>query len=88
MVATRKETTTRTMEAYDALAGEMRGGYEEHFAKHTRTEADYFLRRLKQGDKILDLGCGGGPAARCFLDQGTRPVCGDLSKEMLLACQR
>jgi SAM-dependent methyltransferase len=78
----------RTMEAYDALAGELAGGYDHHFESYARMEAEHFLTKLSKGCRILDIGCGVGSASRYFAEQGYQPVSADLSAEMVKECQR
>ncbi len=76
------------MEAYDALASELAEGYDHHFETSACLEADYFLTRLNQGGRILDLGCGVGSASRYFAGQGCQTVSADLSQAMLMECRR
>ena len=78
----------RTMEAYDALAGELAEGYDHHFETFARWEAEHFLANLSKGCRILDIGCGVGSASRYFAAQGCQQVSADLSEEMLKECQR
>jgi SAM-dependent methyltransferase len=78
----------RTMEAYDALAGELAEGYDHHFETYARLEADHFLAKLSKGCRILDLGCGVGSASMYFAERGYIPISADLSEEMLKECQR
>src|SRR5689334_16720094 len=76
------------MEAYDALVGELREGYDHHFESYARLEADHFLLRLRPGCRILDLGCGVRTASRYFAERGYTCVSADLSAEMLRECRR
>lgn len=82
------EYKRHTMEAYDALVDELAEGYDHHFETYARLEADHFLAKLRQGGRILDIGCGVGAASRYFAAQGYTPVSADLSAAMLRECQR
>ncbi len=65
--------------------------YEKNHDAFVRTTADIafsdipdrFLRYLKQGDLILDLGCGSGRDSRYFLNKGFRVEAADGSAEMV-----
>jgi SAM-dependent methyltransferase len=79
---------TRTMHAYDVLAGDLVEGFENYFESIARVEANHFLALLGQCSIILDLGCGGGQTSSYFASQGHTVVSSDLSREMLAACRR
>jgi SAM-dependent methyltransferase len=77
-----------TISGYDAVANTLAQAFDSHFANWAHEEAAYFLTMLQPKDRILDLGCGGGPASRYFSSHGYHVVSGDLSTSMLHECQR
>lgn len=68
--------------------------YAEFYEKRTKTFADkfidydinLFLKKLP-GKKILDLGSGPGRDSLIFQKRGFKPLCLDISKEMLKLCR-
>jgi SAM-dependent methyltransferase len=78
----------QTMRAYDRLAAKLSPEFDLFFGRHAHTEAAFFLSGIDRSGRILDLGCGGGPASTYFVAQGYATISADLSDGMLRQCQR
>jgi 2-polyprenyl-3-methyl-5-hydroxy-6-metoxy-1,4-benzoquinol methylase len=77
----------RTMRAYNLLADELASSFDDFFERYAHKEAARFLLGLGRDGRILDLGCGGGPASLYFCRQGYRTISADLSAGMLAQCR-
>ena len=61
---------TETIKVYDGFASELSKGYESSFQGRTKEKADRFLREIKPGSKILDVGCANGLHVDYFKKKG------------------
>ena len=70
------------MKTYDALAVdyEARGTVT---ASQTEKSIDWFMKYLRDGDKVLDVGCGVGGAAQIMWGRGLDVTAVDISAKML-----
>jgi SAM-dependent methyltransferase len=73
-------------EIYDALAKT----YAEHYESGNpdRPFLDEFLRHVKKGSRVLDLGCGTGSGARYLFEHGMQVEGIDLSRRMIEVAKR
>jgi SAM-dependent methyltransferase len=81
------EYRTQTMRTHDRLAVELAEGFDGFFETFAWREAACFLAGLDRDGTILDLGCGGGPASKYFVECGYSTVSADLSEGMLRECR-
>jgi len=70
---------------YDKYAGQFEDFTKDHL-EHILEDANLFLDSLN-GNKILDLGSGPGRDSLFFKESGFKPVCLDISKEMIKLCR-
>jgi ubiquinone/menaquinone biosynthesis C-methylase UbiE len=74
-------TSQKVIEIYDELAGEYALHYES--GNPDKLLWDEFLKHVKRGSKLLDLGCGTGSTAKYFFQKGMRVEGVDLSPRMI-----
>jgi SAM-dependent methyltransferase len=82
----RKLLAEPVAEIYDALAKD----YAEHYESGNpdRRFLDEFLRHVKKGSRLLDLGCGTGSGAKYFFEHGMQVEGIDLSRRMIEVATR
>lgn len=82
---------TRYDDVLDSLRRAYDGGAERRDAEQKApwklAERDAFLRRLRPGDRLLEVGAGAGQDALFFQEHGIEVVATDLSPEMVARCR-
>lgn len=79
-----KESTRRV---YDKFASQYEKGSRDYLDDYLLGDANNFILNLK-GNRILDLGSGPGRDSEYFLSAGLRPICIDISPEMVNLCKK
>ncbi len=67
-------------EGYDKIASKYN---EQRHIYNNEKELEYFVNLLPNKGKILDVGCGAGPAARFLIEKGYSVIGIDISRNML-----
>ena len=81
-----KNKTLITIKTYDAIVEK----FDKEYCKtiYYKKQLDNFLKRLRKGSKILDIGCGTGHVARYLSKKGFNVVGVDLSERMLVTAKQ